>query len=287
MWTAIARGGRIVVLTFQHHRPAPALRPLVSAAVGYRVPANPVGLHRGLPSRSLSLVIELHAPLRVSAPAGEVAAHGVVGGLHTSPALIDASRPQQGLQYALAPLSAAALLGLPVGDLADTVVELDVVFGSAAGQLVEQVAASVSWEERFRLVDAALIQRLAPRRRVPDEIAEAWRLTFSANGRLPVAAVAQHVGWSRRHLSEHFRRATGVTPKQAARIARFEAAHELLVRPGPPSLARIAAESGYADQSHLAREWRALTGCSVTTWLRDELPFVQDAPAADPPSSAA
>ena len=47
-------------------------------------------------------------------------------------------------------------------------------------------------------------------------------------------------------------------------------------------LAELAVQCGCADQPHLAREWRALTGVNITTWVREELPFVQDAaPAGD------
>ena len=81
-------------MSFADHLPPPGLRPFVTSAHGYRVPAMPTGVHRGLPSRHLTLVIELGAPLRVGGLSGSVAAHGVVGGLHTRPALIDASRPQ-------------------------------------------------------------------------------------------------------------------------------------------------------------------------------------------------
>lgn len=102
---------------------------------------------------------------------------------------------------------------------------------------------------------------------------------------MPVATVAERVGWGRRHLSERFRRATGLTPKEAARVARFEAALRMLTAARRPRLVDIAVACGYADQPHLAREWRTLAGCSVGTWLRDELPFVQDAgETADGPS---
>ena len=78
-----------------------------------------------------------------------------------------------------------------------------------------------------------------------------------------------------------------MTPKQAARIARFQATRRLLVDPRRPPLGEIAARCGYADQPHLAREWRALAGCSVGTWLREELPFVQDTgPAGAAPCPA-
>ena len=77
------------------HTPPAPLRPLVSTAVGYRVPAYPTGVHRGLPSHHLTLVVELLAPLTVTGLDRPVSAHGVVGGLHTRPALIDATGPQR------------------------------------------------------------------------------------------------------------------------------------------------------------------------------------------------
>lgn len=58
-----------------------------------------------------------------------------------------------------------------------------------------------------------------------------------------------------------------------ARILRFERAVELL-RSGS-SLADAAFSTGYADQPHFKREFRALMGMSPT-----EFRFVQDTPAA-------
>jgi AraC-like DNA-binding protein len=261
------------------HVPPPALRPYVGQAHGYRVPANPTGLHRGLPSRHLTLVVELAAPLRVDGLGGAVAAHGVVGGLHTGAARIDASHPQEGLQYALTPPAAGALLGHPAGELRDLAVDLADLLGAEGACLVRRLQETESWQERFALVDAALLRRLDHGARVAlaggAEVAEAWRVITGTGGRARVETVARHVGWSRRHLSERFRAATGLTPKETARIVRFETARRLLTSPSRPTAADVAALAGYADQSHLAREWRALAGCSVSTWLREELPFVQ------------
>ncbi|MGY1641498.1 helix-turn-helix transcriptional regulator [Geodermatophilus sp. SYSU D00703] len=269
-----------------HRVPAP-LRPFVAQAHGYRVPANPTGVHRGLPSRHLSLVVELAAPLRLTL-GGPVTAHAVVGGLHTRPALIDAGRSQDGLQYSLTPLGASALLGLPAGELGERAVDLGDVLGPATGRLVEQLVEAPGWAERFGRLDAALLARLGGRPApLPPEVGEAWRLVHGSAGRCRVEDLAGHVGWSRRHLTERFRLVTGLTPKQAARVARFEAARRLLVDPRRPPLAEIAVRCGFADQPHLAREWRALAGCSVGTWLREELPFVQDSPAdGEAPSPA-
>ncbi len=53
-------------------------------------------------------------------------------------------------------------------------------------------------------------------------------------------------------------------------MLRFERSKSMFIRDDHPSLATIAAECGYADQAHMAREWRALAGASPTQWLAAE-----------------
>ena len=73
-----------------------------------------------------------------------------------------------------------------------------------------------------------------------------------------------------------FRDEIGLSPKVVGRIMRFERSKDL-VTAGAPSLADVAARSGYADQAHLARDWRDLAGASPTAWMRgEEFPIVQD-----------
>lgn len=85
--------------------------------------------------------------------------------------------------------------------------------------------------------------------------------------------VADEVGYSRRHLTTLVRDECGLAPKQLQRIGRFQASRAMV---GRRPLAEVAARCGYADQAHLSREWGALAGCTPTTWLREEFPFVQD-----------
>ena len=108
-----------------------------------------------------------------------------------------------------------------------------------------------------------------------------WERLVATGGGVEVGSAGREVGWSRRHLGERFRQELGLSPKVAARVLRFERACELLrrsVRPelGQPGLAAVAARCGYTDQAHLTREWHHLAGCSPTTWMAEELPFVQD-----------
>jgi AraC-like DNA-binding protein len=86
-----------------------------------------------------------------------------------------------------------------------------------------------------------------------------------------IAALAEAVGWSRSRLVDRFRREIGVPPKTVARIARFHSAVDRMSA-GETSLARIAAEWGYADQSHFNRDVRDLAGCTPGELLADIRP---------------
>jgi AraC-like DNA-binding protein len=96
-----------------------------------------------------------------------------------------------------------------------------------------------------------------------------------------VSELAAGTGWSERHLTSRFRAEIGLTPKAAARVIRFDRARRLLVRhltqPAASGyrLADLAADCGYYDQAHLAREFRTLAGCPPSQWLAEEFRNVQ------------
>ena len=259
-----------------HRVPAP-LRPLIVGVTGYRHEGLTPSVHRGLPSPFLTLVLPLDEPLLMAAhpdpaqPAG--AFDALVGGLHTRPALISTGTRQYGLQLSLTPAGARALLGVPAAALAATDVELADVLGPVAGELTDRVREAGTWAGRFAALDAVLTRIAQPRPPSP-ELAEAWRVTATAGGRLPVAALARHLGWSDRRLRERFRAELGLSPQEAGRVARFDRARRRLARSVaagiPVDLAEFAVTSGYADQAHLTREWRWHAGLPPRRWLAEE-----------------
>jgi AraC-like DNA-binding protein len=261
----------------------PALRPFVATAVGYRHDV-PAPFHRGLPSPYLTLVVTLDRPLVLAAhpdprqPPGGYDA--LLGGLHTRPALISQIGPQAGVQLSLTPLGARALLGLPAGVLASLDCALPDVLGDVGVELTGRFREASDWAGRFTAIEGVLLRILQADAAAPPEVQEAWRLTLAAAGRLRVEEIAHRVGWSSRHLLTRFRAETGLTPKEAARVARFDHARRALAARvaagGPADLAALAVATGFTDQAHLTHEWRAFSGLPPPRWLAAEFGFVQD-----------
>ncbi|GAB3563607.1 AraC family transcriptional regulator [Amycolatopsis endophytica] len=251
--------------------PHPELRPLITRYIGYRR-HGVLSTHRGLPSRHVTLVISLAEPIRFTGmprpdqSPGRYAA--ALGGLHTAPALIDQDVVQSGVHVEIDPLGVPVLFGVPAAELSGLVVDLAEL---GPKNLTERLAEAPTWADRFAVLDRTFRATLADRAPSP-EVTWAWRRLTGTGGLIRVEALANEVGWSRRHLAERFRRELGLAPKQAARVLRFERAVTRL-RQRRTDLATLAADCGFYDQAHLSNEWRALAGCSPRTWIAEELPF--------------
>lgn len=271
-------------MTVSDYRPGdlhPRLRPYVSSAQGYDLAGYAPGVHVGLPAPALTLIVSLGPDLDVTAPGGTRARRRfttLASGLHASPALIHHDGNQAGIQLALTPAGARALLGLPAAALAGDVVGLDAIWGRRAEELTDRLRSAETWPSRFEVLSSVLLQMVGDRvTTLSPEVDAAWNLLVGSGGRVRVADVAREVGWSRRHLAGRFGDELGLSPKALASVARFDRARHLVLGRPDRTLARVAADCGYADQAHLNREWRRMVGTSPTAWRRAEsLPFVQD-----------
>jgi AraC-like DNA-binding protein len=173
------------------------------------------------------------------------------------------------LQVRLSPLVAHAVLGAGA-EASGAVVALDDLWGRDARRTEERLREATSWDDRFAIAEQALARRLDARRAADPEVAFAWAQMEASQGQVRVEEVAAEVGWSRKRLWSRFRAQVGLTPKRAAQLVRFDRAARRLAAGHGPAMA--AAESGYADQSHLHRETIAFAGVppsavAVAPWL--------------------
>jgi len=100
----------------------------------------------------------------------------------------------------------------------------------------------------------------------PEEIdrrmAKATRIFIESEGLAKISETAREIGLSERQFERNFRKASGLAPKQFARICRFRATAVDMIKNSAQNWANRAAEKGFADQSHLNREFSRLTGNS-------------------------
>jgi AraC-like DNA-binding protein len=167
------------------------------------------------------------------------------------------TRDAPGSRYAglrFAPGAAPAVLGAPARELRDLRVPLDALWGAAEARRLAERAE----RDPAAVLDAWAAERM--RRVAAEGAADTLPRAVAAHlaaGRT-VAAAAARSGLGERQLRRRCEAAFGYGPKTLARVLRLQRALEL-ARRGVP-FASVAAEAGYADQPHFAREVRALTG---------------------------
>lgn len=267
-------------------RPGRRLRSVVPQVSGWQQAGVAPDVHQGLPSPWLTVIVTLHDPLVVAShpdpgqPAGEYQA--LVAGLHTTPAVVTHAGRQSGVQLAIHPLAARALLGVPAGELAGRDEHAADVVGTWADQVQDRVRSAPGWAARFAVVESELAARLGTTEPAP-ELRRAWVLLVGGRG--TVAEVADDVGWSPRRLHARCRAELGLSPQELRRVARFDRARRAVAAGRP--LATVAVEEGYTDQAHLSRDFTRFAGLPPGRWSSAQRRSVQDPATARPAGSAA
>ena len=240
-------------------QPAIALRGRVSHYCHYHEETRSFTARRELAAISGVLIYALREPLEITGADGRVVTVGAgqafAGGIADATSVSRALGPQTGIHVFL-PLSAlATICGVPLAEIANCVAPFRDLVGEPADSLGGRLVEAPGPDDRFALLDRFLEARFA---RGPDrDRATEWAMRRLAVATRPVTTeLATEIGWSRKHLTRRFRDQTGFSPDRFRRLARFERFTAAISRLPGDSLAGLAADSGYVDQAHLARDVR-------------------------------
>ena len=173
-------------------------------------------------------------------------------------------------------------LGVPLGELTDRRVPLEEVWGVGAGAIAD-ACAHADVRARVTSLEPLLLRRL--RRHAWDIrgdqalVTRAVELLRRARGSVGVRDVAGALEVGERQLQRAFDRLVGIGPKALGRVLRFR--HAVRVIQGENRRPRhgwggMANGAGFADQSHLIREFRSLAGITPAQYAAEvSVGFVQ------------
>lgn len=188
----------------------------------------------------------------------------LVAGPDTTAAVVD-STAECYIGVRLPPGLADRVFGVAALELRDQRLELDQVWPGGRARGLR--AAVLAGPAPLAVLEQAVGDLLTARPRWTGFVLQAVR-----SGR-PVSRIAAELGWSARRLHRESLRSFGYGPAMLGRILRFQRAVDL-ARTGL-GLSAVAAEAGYADQPHLAREARSLAGVTMTQLLTEPVAEIQ------------
>lgn len=152
-------------------------------------------------------------------------------------------------------------LGVPADELRDQRVDLADLWGPAGRRVTAQLIENP--QQHLSVVAA----RLADKPPEPDPEIDASIRRLVAD-RPRVAGLHAELGLSERQFRRRFTSAVGYGPSTFLRVVRLQRARHLARTMPQAGLADLAHGAGYADQAHMSREIKNLTGMTAGALLR-------------------
>ncbi|KIU50814.1 AraC family transcriptional regulator [Bradyrhizobium sp. UASWS1016] len=258
-----------VEFDFVRRPPSPRMAGMIVGITGYRETVAGRFVHCQTAPLIVPFIVSFGSPYLIALarrPEASDRQLSFAAGLHTGPVYIESDGRAESVQVDFTPLGAYRFFGGTITELAGRMVDLGDVLGHEGRRLRERLGNTTCWQRRFDLIEDFVLRRAnhAP----SPEIASAYRRLARSAGRIRITTLAADIGWSRKHLVDRFRSELGLAPKSLARMMRFHQACRIAQRGGPRAWAAIAAETGYADQAHLVREFVEFAGEPPTAWAR-------------------
>jgi AraC-like DNA-binding protein len=246
------------------HRPAAALAPFVSHYwLGLD---NSEAAYRALPDGCVDIVLEVNG----------CNWRGWAYGTTTYPTDISCRQGSHYLGIRFKPGQSRHFLGVAAHDLTDTRVDLDALMRFPG----ETVGARIAGSELFHELDRILMESLRAAAPEVSHVDRAVRLIEAAHGNIRVEELARRLGKSRRQIERTFLHTIGVSSKFFMTVVRTRCAARLIVDQRQRALCELAVAAGYADQSHMTRDFSRLIGASPASLRREQVAFLQDSAAA-------
>lgn len=251
--------------------PHSALSPYVIDYSGYRESGTREVWRRELPSSFIPLIINFGPPFTIrDAPDREADYGSFTAGVYAGPVIVGSQGSAHCLQVNFSPLGALRFFRVAQSEIAGRTLALDDLLGPGGNLLVDELRDAPDWQHRFAVLDRFIAARFEKAREPNAMVRQVWHGLLKDRGAVSIGALAQDAGISRRHLAKLFRAEIGATPKTMARILRFENARSMARNVPRLGWADLAYAAGYADQAHLVREFRELSGLSPTDLLRND-----------------
>lgn len=156
------------------------------------------------------------------------------------------------------PGQAPRLINIKEADLVNRSVDIETIAGYNIGVLAKRLIALQEHTARKRVMED-LIRLILPSP-MDERCLSAAAMINSFGGRVKIAALADQMGIHVRSVERLFQSELGLSPKTMVRHVRLRKVMGSLHTGNYTSLAELAYVCGYADQSHMIREFKELTG---------------------------
>lgn len=207
---------------------------------------------------------------------------GAMTGPRSRYVTVSTKQPFTAIGVHFKPGGAYPFVGRATVDLADAGASLENLWGAAAHELTDRLARVVTPDDRFRVLEQALLARLREGFVPQHRIRLGLGLFERFGGLISVREVVERLGMSRRRFVDDFRSEVGLSPKVFCRLQRFSAVLGRVAAVTEVNWADVAHAVGYWDQAHFNHEFREFCGLTPSEYLTRRVAPTHVVPDRDP-----
>jgi len=267
------------------HVPRPPLSQFVNLLWLYEGYSQPHAKERVLPTGEMQIVINLQEDRsyvydREDTDRCQTFRGPLLSGAHSQYQVISTAAQASIIGVHFRPGGAFPFLRMPAGELRDTSVSLEALWGRAAEDLRDRLLEAATHQARFEVLERVLLDELARGCDRHAAVGFALRQFMAEPHMTTIASVSGQIGLSPKRFIQVFRDETGFTPKVFCRIRRFQQALGHMEGRKCVAWAEVALDCGYFDQAHFNHDFRAFSGLNPSTYLvnqtahRNHVPLV-------------
>ncbi len=230
-----------------------------------------------LPDTSLHLMINLGEPYRIyktdTVECITTCKESWCVGIWKNSHLMDYPTKMHILNITFLPGGAFPFIGYPAIEVENNIVPLEAIWGSKALELREKLYYARSADERFKILEVSLFQRLK-NTEISKElimIQDVIRQISVNNGVLSISSLSELYNISQKHLIHLFLKFVGATPKEVAKIFRFNFILSQINSNSDINWTNISQDSGYYDQSHFNKDFKSFTQMTPSEYLKETI----------------
>jgi AraC-like DNA-binding protein len=268
------------------HVPRPPLSQFVNLLWLYEGYTQPHAKERVLPTGEMQIVINLredksHIYDRNDTDSCRTFSGSLLSGAHSQYQVISTAAQRFIIGVHFRPGGAFPFLRMPAGELRDTTVSLDTLWGAAAVDLRDQLLEAPTHADRFDVLERILLSELTRGFDRHAAVGFALRRFMAQPHTATVSGVTDQIGLSAKRFIQVFRDETGFTPKVFCRIRRFQQALGRIEGHKNVEWANVALDCGYFDQAHFVHDFRAFSGINPSAYIAYRTPHRNHVPLVE------
>lgn len=260
-------------MIFQTHIPGSPLDRFVEQFIYYKGLKRESTIDRFLPDGNCEIIIDLNDQPQFiydNETLKEIqACHNVwASGVRTEPISIPSGNESEMFVIAFKRGMAFPFFPMPLNEIADLVVDADLIWGNEFAFLRELIFQHRNLPKKFEVVEEHLLRKIRERSTadlcvefaVSEIVAKPDQVTFKE--------LTSKIGYSQKHFISLFKRQVGVSPKNYLKIMRFQKAVNEVELAREVDWTSISIDCGFYDQAHFINDFKVFSGFTPAAYLQ-------------------